>query len=408
MTANEIQAISSSQLQAADSVATLQRESLPKLKFHRDFATIVKGIRRCGKSTLAHQWQTCCEEKVFALNFDDLRMMTFQSDDFKVLDRTISQSGATALVFDEIHGVSGWELYVRQKIDQGFKVLVTGSNAALLSRELGTKLSGRHVDFELSPFSYSEYLRFTGQDAGRISLEAYLRDGGFPGYLRTKDPEVLKNLVNDIIYRDIAVRHNIRDVAPLRSLCLFLLGNASKRTSPSRLKEAMRVKSATTMLEYFGYFEDAYLINRLEAYSPSAKSRLLAPKKTYVADTALTYAFNVSHSQDYGNMLENAVYHHLRRRADQMYYHDDGSSECDFVVRDADGWSAVQVTWKLEDGNQDREFDGLVRAMTAIGAKKGLIITDDQSDFAIHDGCEIDIVPAWRYFSDACEKTTKT
>ena len=399
MTANEIRAISADQVHSANARETLPRDLLPKLKFHRDFATVIKGIRRCGKSTLAQQWQKTSGTKVFSLNFDDLRMMAFGTDDFRVLDRVINEESPQTLIFDEIHDVEGWELYVRQKIDQGHNVLVTGSNATLLSRELGTKLSGRHVDLELSPFAYGEYLRFTGAEAGLASLEGYIRKGGFPGFLRTGDVEVLKNLVEDVIYRDIAVRHNIRDTMPLRSLCMFLLGNAAKRTSPSRLKEAMRVKSATTMLEYFDFFEDAYLIGRLEAYSPSTKARLLLPKKTYIADTALSYALNVSQTPDYGNMLENVVYHHLRRNSDEMYYHADGISECDFAVKKDGGWSAVQVTWSLGDDNREREFDGLVRAMAIFGLKKGMVVTADQRDFAMHGGCSIDIVPAWQYLA---------
>lgn len=403
MTANEIKAISDDQMSAADAEESLPRDLMPRMKFHKDFATVIKGIRRCGKSTLAQQWRRSCGKKAFSLNFDDLRMMAFGTGDFKVLDSAISQCSPKVLIFDEIHDIDGWELYVRQKLDQRFTVLVTGSNATLLSKELGTKLSGRHLDLELAPFSYAEYLRFTNQGAGLASLERYVRQGGFPGFLKTGDYGVLKSLVDDIIYRDIAVRHSIRDAGPLRSLCRFLLGNAAKRTSPSRLKEAMHVKSATTMLEYFNYFEDAYLINRLEAYSPSTKSRLLLPKKTYIADTALAYALNASQSPDLGNMLENVVYHHIRRLSDEIYYRDDGSSECDFVARGAKGWSAVQVTWKLDDENRDREFAGLARAMAEFGLGEGLVVTADQSDFAVHEGYTINVVPAWKYLAEEAD-----
>ena len=400
MTATELKAIADDQIATADSRQSLLRDILPNLRFHSDFATIVKGIRRCGKSTLTHQWRKQSKEHVFALNFDDLRMMGFATSDFKVLDHVIAQDKPSAIIFDEIHVVEGWELYVRQKLDQGFKVLVTGSNATLLSRELGTKLTGRHIDTEVTPFSYLEFLRFTKRKNCLASLKEYIRRGGFPAYLKTNDADVLKELVNDIIYKDIAVRHNIRDTRPLRDLCLFLLGSAAKRISPSRLKEAMHVKSATTLLEYFNYFEDTYLVCRVESYSESTKSRLLAPKKVYIADTALAYALNASQSPDLGNMLENIVFCHLKKTCDEIYYHDDGQSECDFITKTPHGHSALQVVWKLTDDTKEREFRGLTRALSRFGLKEGIIVTANQSDLAVVDGFTINVIPATQFISN--------
>ena len=400
MTATELNSISEDQMAAAAAKPTMPRDILPKLRFHNDFATIIKGIRRCGKSTLTHQWRQQAKERVIALNFDDLRMMGFSTGDFKVLDHVLSEKKPAAIILDEIHTVEGWELFVRQKLDQGFKVLVTGSNAALLSRELGTKLTGRHIDIETTPFTYPEFLRFTNHKSGLESLKSYIQQGGFPAFLKTNDTDVLKELVNDIIYKDIAVRHSIRDTRPLRNLCLFLLGSAAKKISPSRLKEAMHVKSATTMLEYFNYFEDTYLVCRLETFSESTKARLLAPKKIYIADTALAYALNASQSPDLGNMLENMVFCHLKRRSDELYYHDDGTSECDFIAKNANGYSVTQVTWDLNDDNKEREFKGLTHALDRLGMKEGTIVTANQSDFAVIDGFTINIIPAAQFLTE--------
>lgn len=398
MTANELQTIIDDQAKSADLRKTLLRETLSKIRFHHDFATIVKGIRRCGKSTLTHQWRKSSRDKTIALNFDDLRMLSFTTADFKVLDKVIDDLHPKTLIFDEIHDITGWELYVRQKLDQGYSVLITGSNASLLSKELGTKLTGRHVDTETHPFSYSEFLKFTKSKQGLNSLERYIQNGGFPGFLKTNDTDVLRELISDIIYKDIAVRHNIKDTRPLRDLCRFLLGNAANRINPSRLKESMHVKSATTMLEYFNYFEDSYLINRLECYSASTKSRLLTPKKLYIADTALAMAINASQTPDRGKLLENIIYQHLKREYPEIYYFDNAGAECDFIVKDTSGhWHAFQVTWALTEEDQEREFSGLSAALNFLGLTEGTIITADQSDFAVRDDAEINIVPATQF-----------
>lgn len=401
MTANEIAAIIAAQTQIEDNRESMPRDILATVRLIDGFATIVQGIRRCGKSTLTHQWRRGSEMKSIALNFDDLRMMTFAASDFQALDHVIEETAPAALFFDEIHIVDGWELYVRQKLDQGYKVMVTGSNASLLSRELGTRLTGRHLDVELTPFSYPEFLRFTSQAPEAESIADYIRRGGLPGYLRTGVIEVLQELVSDIMYKDVAVRHHMRDARPLRDLSFFLLGAAGQRVSPTRLKQAMRIKSATTILEYFGYLEEAYLVQRLESYSPSTKARLLSPKKIYIADTGLAWALRASQSPNWGSMLENVVYWHLRRKNAELFYFDDDDSECDFVARDQAGqWTAVQVAWELNPGNQKREFTGLSRAMTRLGISSGVIVTREQRDFASLEGRAVNVVPAFEYLCE--------
>ncbi|GHU39453.1 hypothetical protein AGMMS50256_39340 [Betaproteobacteria bacterium] len=141
----------------------LGRNSLPALPDIRTHALVVSGIRRCGKSTLLHQFVKKLGRPFFYFNFDDFRLYDFSAADFELLDRVIADSGARLLFFDEIQSAEHWELYVRQKLDEGFQVIVTGSNASLLSRELGSKLTGRHLSKELFPFSYDEYCRFTNQ-----------------------------------------------------------------------------------------------------------------------------------------------------------------------------------------------------------------------------------------------------
>ena len=142
-------------------------------------------------------------------------------------------------------------MYIRGKLDEGFYVGITGSNASMLSRELGTKLTGRHITKELFPFSYAEYCGFTGKTIGDSSLYDYLHQGGFPQYLQLDDQDVLTDLVNDIVYRDIAVRYNIRDDHSLKSLLAYLMGNVGNLVSATKLKQILGMKSTSTVSDYF-------------------------------------------------------------------------------------------------------------------------------------------------------------
>jgi Predicted ATPase (AAA+ superfamily) len=172
----------------------LERESLASLPDITTHALIVSGIRRCGKSTLLHQFTKRLGKQFFYLNFDDLRLSAFSAPDFSLLDTIIAESSASMLFFDEIQSAPDWELYIRQKLDEGFQVIITGSNASLLSAELGTKLTGRHITKELFPFSYAEFLSFRELPRGIESLDAYLESGGFPEYLKTGNGDILSQL----------------------------------------------------------------------------------------------------------------------------------------------------------------------------------------------------------------------
>ena len=170
---------------------------------------------------------------------------------------------------------------------------ITGSNASMLSRELGTKLTGRHITKELFPFSYAEYCGFTGKTIGDSSLYDYLHQGGFPQYLQLDDQDVLTDLVNDIVYRDIAVRYNIRDDHSLKSLLAYLMGNVGNLVSATKLKQILGMKSTSTVSDYFSYFEQTYLINFVPKFSYSYKAQLLNPKKVYLSPLHLSPVMRV-------------------------------------------------------------------------------------------------------------------
>ncbi|MDR1453062.1 MAG: ATP-binding protein [Candidatus Margulisbacteria bacterium] len=376
--------------------AELPRDILPDLPDIQAYALIITGIRRCGKSTLLRQFARQLRSKYFYLNFDDLRLADFTTRDFPLLDSLILESGVKTLLLDEIQMAPRWEAYVRQKLDEGFQTLLTGSNAALLSRELGTKLTGRHITKELFPFSYREFLRFAGRPAGVRSLDQYLQSGGFPEYLKTKRPEVLNQLQQDILYRDIAVRYGLRDVASLKRLFVYLVSNAAHLVSPSKLTGMIGLRSHTTLLEYLSYFEEAYLLQLVPRFAWSVKKQNLAPKKLYVGDTGLLRSVSISFTPDLGGLLENFVFNELRRRTRDIFYFADKTGECDFIV-DPHGSSplCVQVCLELTLDNRDREINGLLAALDFFKSKRGLIITKDTRDIVLRGGRRIEVVPAW-------------
>jgi uncharacterized protein len=180
-----------------------KRELLPQLKFPTNFALIITGIRRCGKSTLLLQLLKEKFNNAFYLHFEDPRLAGFENDDFNRLSNEIVKRKPQVLFFDEIQMLENWELFVRQKLDEGYKVIITGSNATLLSKELGTKLTGRHLSVELFPFSYTEFLGLRKLKDSEKSVTEYLRKGGFPEYLKTENGFILNQLLEDILYRDM-------------------------------------------------------------------------------------------------------------------------------------------------------------------------------------------------------------
>lgn len=395
MLESELNAIVAAQHDEMSRKATMPRDALGTLHPVEGFALVATGIRRCGKSTLLHQWAEREPTPTLSLLFDDIRLASFSTSDFAVLDRVIAARNPANLVFDEIQLVRGWERYVKQKLDQGFRVLVTGSNATMLSVELGTHLTGRHLDRELAPFSYSEFLRYTHSVPSPESVLDYLRRGGFPAFLATGEADVLRQLVLDVVHRDVAVRHAIRDAKPLETLAAFLLANVGSAVAPSRLTAALGVRAPSTVLEWFDWLEKTYLVQRLEVFSDSAKARSLAPKKIYAPDTALSAAASLSRSPNTGHLLENAVYCRLRAKTGRLHYWAGRDAECDFVWAGPDGaFSAIQVCADLTPDNRDREFKGLLGAMQQLGLREGCIVTLRQNDWANLDGQTVRILPA--------------
>ena len=379
----------------------LSRSLLEELsKVPKQFALIISGIRRCGKSTLLNQFiSKYIEDSFLYLNFDSAKLYTFEIDDFQLLDEIIEKSDFKWLIFDEIQIIKAWEVYVRQKIDEGYYVIITGSNASLLSRELGTKLTGRHITKELFPFSYSEFCAFNSLEKSEEALIDYMEHGGFPGYLKESNQDIHTTILDDIVYRDIAVRHNIRDVKSLKHLLIFLATNTGKLISANKLKQVVGLKSTASITEYFNYFEESYLIQLVPKFSYSHKVQLVNPKKVYFIDSGLQSAISASYSQDLGRKLENIVFWELRRQKKTLHYFSENAKECDFVVSDDNKVSnLIQVCHNLSTENEKREINGLLEAMEFFNLEKGFILTLNQEDSITVHGKRIEVVPVYKYF----------
>ncbi|MHB0854657.1 MAG: ATP-binding protein [Rectinema subterraneum] len=404
MKRSELREIAASQKEAVESLDTgLPRTALGTLPDIRSHALIVSGIRRCGKSTLLHQFTRTRGRSYFYLNFDDLRLLDFTTSDYALLDTIITESGADLLFFDEIQSAEHWELYLRQKLDEQYQIIATGSNASLLSGELGTKLTGRHITKELYPFSYSEFLAFRNKPRGIDSLNEYLERGGFPEYLKTGNPDILTQLQTDILYRDIAVRHGIRDIASLKRLFVYLLSNAANLVSPSKLTQIVGAKSPSTILDYFSHFEAAYLLERVPRFSWSAKAQALAPKKLYIVDPGLIRTGSVAYTKNEGSFLENFIFMELRRLTSNICYFSDNAAECDFIVNaHREKPLCIQVCSHLNHDNEAREIKGLMKALSCFDLAEGYIITAAARDEIITQGKKLHVIPAWEDLAATC------
>ena len=378
----------------------LERELVPATKSLSSHALVISGVRRCGKSTVLLQMlKRMDNEVVLFLNFDTPQLYGFSLLDFSRLDNIIDNQGPTILFFDELQLVEGWEMYVRQKLDEGFKVVITGSNASMLSKELGTRLTGRHISQELFPFSYREFLNFRGLAATKESLKTYLQTGGFPEFLENEDEEQLATLFEDVLNRDIVARYGIKDVKSLHRLALYLFSNIGNRITATKLKQPLSIKATTTVLSWFSHLELSYLINFLPKFSYSSKAQLINPRKVYAIDLGMVNVISNSITEDLGRKLENLIFLHLRRKYTELFYFDD-KGECDFVaMQNSQVVELVQVCYELTPDNLKKEKNGLLQAMRFFNLFKATIVTFSNSDSIKEDQYEIMVVPAYLYLT---------
>ena len=366
------------------------------------FARIITGVRRCGKSTVVQM--NFLKKSAFYLNFEDTSLYGFDTKDFEILNEAIEKfsekNSCKYLCFDEIQSVNGWEIFVHRKLEENYLVIVTGSNASLLSWELGTRLTGRHLDYEMFPFSFQEFCVLKKLKVNTNSFSKYLTQGGFPEAIKNESDEILQRLFDDILTRDIAVRHSIRDVRTLKILSLYLASNCGNLISGSKLSAQLGIKTNVTILEYLSYLEQCYLFFFVPKFNYSAKAQSVNPKKVYCIDTGMIQSVTLSSNADMGRMLENAVFIELRRRTKNIWYYSESSFECDFLYgHDSVPENAVQVCYELTSENREREVRGLVETCRKFPGVKPLIVTFNQKDKISYDGMIIEAIPAVEFFT---------
>jgi len=355
-------------------------------------AVIISGLRRVGKSTLLAQVaHRLGEDAFYYINFEDDRFLGFRAEDADDLYQMLVEVFGERKIFiiDEIQNIPGWEHFVRRFMDLGLKFYITGSNASLLSRELGTRLTGRYIPIELYPFSFTEYLKFQDEpipDLTRMTtverarlkaaMNAYLQAGGIPDALKYPELPLLRTLYDDVLYRDIATRHRIDAVTALKELAFYLISNPASLVSFNKLKEQLKLGSVNTISSYIDYMENSWLIFALNLYDFSVKRQQIAPKKIFCIDTGLSNTVGFNFSPNTGKLLENLVFLTLRRQTREVYYYTTPAGyEVDFYLPEKR--QLIQVAQHLENpSTREREVRALEDAIKGLNVNNALILSD--------------------------------
>ncbi|MBS3154901.1 ATP-binding protein [Candidatus Woesearchaeota archaeon] len=376
----------------------IEREDILKLDLNVPFAVILSGIRRCGKSTLLLQLMKKIDG-FYYFNFEDLRIGDFDIGDFEKLDQVFHEEykDQNYYFFDEIQNIPKWEIFIRRLVDLKKHIIITGSNASLLSNELGTKLTGRHLNYELFPFSFKEFLRINKKNPAISSFESYLSEGGFAEYLKLKRPDILQELLRDILARDIITRYKLRNQKILKDLAVYLLTNIGKQFTYNSLKKNFKLGSVNTAISFISYFEDTYMLFTIPRFDYSMKKMLVSPKKVYAIDNGFVTRNSASFFDDKGRLLENLVFINLRKKNKEIFYFQE-ENECDFLVRDGTKIvKAIQVCYEINEESRDREIKGLIDAMNKFKLKEGLILTYNQEDKFVVEDKTIKAIPVWKW-----------
>jgi hypothetical protein len=407
---DEIRAMLLEQYQAFWSRDTgIERVQLAALECaaHSPHAVIISGLRRVGKSTLLAQFAHRLDaESFYYINFEDDRFLGFQAEDSHDLYQALLELFGERKIFimDEVQNIAGWEHFVRRLMDMGIKFYITGSNASLLSRELGTRLTGRYVPISLFPFSFAEFVHFKGDalpdlarlttvEAARLQqyLDLYLRLGGIPDPLKYPELPLLRALYDDVLYRDIAARYRIDEVRALKELTFYLMSNPASLVSFNKLKEQLRLGSVNTIKNYIEYLENSWLIFTLNVYDYSVKRQQIAAKKIYTIDTGLSTAVGFNFSPNTGKLLENLVFLSLRRTTAEIYYYTTPAGyEVDFYLPESR--QLIQVAQNMNHpAVREREIRALWDGMQALNISSGLILTEANAESIIENECTISI-----------------
>lgn len=379
-------------------------------------AQVVIGVRRSGKSTLCYNALIRKGVKFAYVNFDDERLINLTATDLNdVLEVLYKINGDFNYLFiDEIQNIPEWYLFVNRLLRRQIHVIITGSNAKLLSGELATHLTGRHHTIKLYPFSFSEYCEAKGIDTMSMSTMAvarrravfddYMRKGGFPELSRVRNErDYIDELVRNILQRDIEQRFKVKHVTSFEEMSQHLLNIAPAIVVDKKLKEAFGFGSQHTAKNYVGYLKQAYLLVGLHKYSPKSQQRLTADK-IYPIDVSLMNRRSDAFSgENFGWRLETIVYLELLRRYKSqgfdIYYFSERSGECDFVICEGrKAVVAIQVSYDISnEKTRKREISGLLLAAKKTGCKNLLLLTDHSYEDIETEDYKIAVRPVFDY-----------
>lgn len=397
-----------------DALCHRKEEQLIDLKSSQ--AQVVIGVRRSGKSTLCFQALESAGVKYAYVDFDDERLNGIEAgqlnDVLEVLYKIYGDF--TYLFLDEIQDVEGWHLFVNRMLRLKMHVIITGSNAKLLSGELATHLSGRAKEIHLYPFSFTEYCAMKEVDTERKTTKAeafrraafdeYMREGGFPELLTISDKRTyVKDLVNNIIKRDIEQRYKISYKESFEEMAHHLLNVSPTGVTTAELTETFHFKSEHTVKNYVSYLKQAFMLIGIKKFSQKSKIRL-TQEKVYAVDVAMmNQRENAFAGENLGWRLETIVLIHLLRHCKtngwDVYYLNERSGECDFLVCDGSNvLQAIQVSYDIAaEKTRKREVKGLVLANKLTRCTNLLLLTDHDNDIIELDGLHIMVQPVYEW-----------
>lgn len=407
------------ELEALEDEVLIHRPEEDLINLKSKLAQVVIGVRRSGKSTLCFNALRKAGVHYAYANFDDERLEELETKDLdNVLQTLYKIYGKFDYLFlDEIQNIDGWPLFVNRLLRQRIHIIITGSNAKLLSTELATHLTGRHHKIELFPFSFKdwcsikdvEYTRLTTKNKGLLSkaYEEYFRQGGFPELISGEEnpKEYISTLIDNIISQDIKKRYKIRNIDALKRLAHHILNETPTLIVKDTLQNIIGIKSERTLGNYLMYLNQTYLISTISKYSSRSRERA-RNEKSYAIDVAfMDKRENAFSGENLGWRLETIVYLELLRRKagteNDIYYYQGRSAEADFVVCDGNKTLAVyQVSYDISnDKTRKREIKGCIAGAKATKCDNIFLITDHESEVIEEDGYSIQVIPIWEWLT---------
>ena len=376
---------------------------------------LITGPRRVGKSTQA---LLMLRDKNFAyLNFDNYSLL--ETWDANLVMRMLDDvyPGYEYILLDEVQNLDGWDLWVSELYRLGKNLVITGSNARMLSSEMATVLTGKYLQLEMLPFSLEEFFDWNKLDLHCLNPEDktnslvladdYLRNGGYPEVVASRQltRSYLDTLFDSIVWKDVAKRHNVRNVTDLNNLAMYLVSNFCNPVSANDLTTELGFSSVNTTRKYMDYLHEPYLFYYLSRYNNKLKLMKKAPRKVYVVDNGFVTSKAFSLSDNLGRLLENQVFIELVRRGydverTMFYYRSRNDKEVDFVLRkEAHIERLVQVCYDMSNPKTEkREVDSIVECAGELKCSNLVIVTDNDKRTIEKDGYKIDVVPITEFF----------